>query len=212
MSSVGKLVSGFRVFKSTTFQQKKDIIHHLIEQGQKPTTLVISCADLRLAPAEIFATNPGELYVINNVGGIVPKHDSSGVHGILSAIEYAVTILEVENVIVLGHAKCDSIKMMLSEKSFSGKNISESMKSWLSVASQARDAVKKELSEKSEEEQCNACETESLIISLRNLTGYPYIAKRLKESKINIHAWHFNIETGEIMAFDHNTKFFEPII
>lgn len=211
MPNIGKLVSGFRVFKSTTFQQKKDIIHHLVEQGQKPTTLLISCADLRLAPAELFATNPGELYVVSNVGGIAPKHDSSGVHGILSAIEYAVTILEVENIIVLGHAKCDSVKMIMSEKSASGKGLSDSMKSWLSVASEARDAVRKEMSEKSEEEQCAACETESLIISLRNLTGYPYIAKRLKENKINIHAWHFDIENGEIMAFDPNTKFFEPI-
>jgi carbonic anhydrase len=211
MPNAGKLVSGFRVFKSTTFSQKKDIIHHLVEQGQKPTTLVISCADLRLAPAEIFATNPGELYLINNIGGIVPKHDSSGIHGILSAIEYAVTILEVENIIVLGHARCDSVKMIMSEKYASGKGLSESMKSWLSVASEARDAVKKEMSDKSEEEQCASCETESLIISLRNLIKYPYVEKRLKENKISVHAWHFNIETGEIMAFDPNTKFFEPI-
>jgi carbonic anhydrase len=211
MPNAGKLVSGFRVFKSTTFSQKKDIIHHLVEQGQKPTTLVISCADLRLAPAEIFATNPGELYLINNIGGIVPKHDSSGINGILSAIEYAVTILEVENIIVLGHARCDSVKIIMSEKYASGKGLSESMKSWLSIASEARDAVQKEMSDKSEEEQCASCETESLIISLRNLIKYPYVEKRLKENKISVHAWHFNIETGEIMAFDPNTKFFEPI-
>ncbi len=211
MANASKLISGFRVFKSTTFQQKKDIIHHLVEQGQKPTTLVISCADLRLAPAEIFATNPGELYVINNVGGIVPKHDAVGINGILSAIEYAVNVLEVENIIILGHAKCDSIKMIMSEKYISGKGLSDSMKSWLSITSEARNAVKKEMSDKSDEEQFAACETESLIISLRNLIAYPYVAKRLKENKVNVHAWHFNIETGEIMAFDSNTKFFEPI-
>jgi len=67
------------------------------------------------------------------------------------------------------------------------------------------------MSDKSEEEQCASCETESLIISLRNLIKYPYVEKRLKENKISVHAWHFNIETGEIMAFDPNTKFFEPI-
>lgn len=211
MPDISKLVSGFRVFKATTFPQKKDVIHHLVEQGQKPTTMVISCADLRLAPAELFATNPGELYIVSNVGGLVPKHDATGIHGILSAIEYAVTILEVENIVVLGHAKCDSIKMMMSEKLASGKGISNSMKTWLSVASDARDAVKKEMSNKSEEEQQASCEQESLIVSLRNLAQYPYIKERMKANKLNIFGWHFNIESGEIMAFDPDTKFFEPI-
>ena len=208
MSNVGKLISGFRTFKATTFQQKKDIIGHLIEQGQKPTTLVISCADIRLSPTEIFAANPGELYIINNIGGLVPKYDTQGIHGILSAIEYAVNILQVENIIVLGHAKCDGIKMIMSEKE---KGLSESMKTWMSVASEARDIVKKELAGKSEEEQQSACEQESLIVSIKNLMTYPYIVKRMKENKLNIFGWHFNIENGDIMAFDPDTKFFEPI-
>jgi carbonic anhydrase len=208
MSNVGKLISGFRTFKATTFQQKKDIIGHFIEQGQKPTTLVISCADIRLSPTEIFAANPGELYIINNIGGLVPKYDTQGIHGILSAIEYAVNILQVENIIVLGHARCDGIKMIMSEK---GEKLSESMKTWMSVASEARDIVKKELAEKSEEEQQSACEQESLIVSIKNLMTYPYIVKRMKENKLNIFGWHFNIETGDIMAFDPDTKFFEPI-
>ena len=212
MSDVGKLISGFRVFKATTFQQKKDIIGHLIAQGHKPSTMVISCVDIRLAPAEIFSTNPGELYVINNIGGLVPKYDTKGIHGILSAIEYAVNDLQVENIIVLGHAKCSSIKMMMSDK-FSAKTngLSESMKTWLSVASEARDAVKEQMSQKSQEEQEASCEQESIIISLKNLMTYPYIAKRMKDNKLNIFGWHFNIETGDIMAFDNNTNFFEPI-
>lgn len=212
MSNIGKLISGFRIFKATTFQQKKDVIHHLVEQGQRPTTMVISCVDIRLSPAEIFAAGPGELYVINNIGGLVPKHDASGIHGILSAIEYAVNTLEVENIIVLGHAKCDSIKMMMSDQ-FSAKDskLSQSMKTWLSVASEARDAVKKQMADKDVEEQETACERESLIISLRNLMAYPYIAKRMKEGKLNILGWHFDIETGEIAAFDLNTQVFDPI-
>lgn len=212
MSDIGKLISGFRVFKATTFQKQKDIIHHLIEQGQKPTTMVISCADIRIAPAEIFAVNPGELYIVSNVGGLVPRYDVNGIHGILAAIEYAVNEVQVENIIVLGHAKCNSIKMMMSEKSSVAKGgLSESMKTWLSVAAEARDAVKKEMAGKSEEEQQTSCERESLIISMRNLMSYPYVKKRMAENKLNIFGWHFDIETGEIMAFDPDTKFFEPI-
>lgn len=212
MSDIGKLISGFRVFKATTFPKQKDMIRHLIEQGQKPTTMIISCADIRIAPAELFATNPGELYIINNIGGLVPKYENNGVHGILSAIEYAVNDLQVENIIVLGHAKCDSIKMMMSDK-FSATNngLSESMKTWLSIAKEARDAVKKEMGDKDEETQQASCEHESIIISMRNLIGYPYIAERMKKNKLNVFGWHFNVESGEIMAFNPDTSFFEPI-
>ena len=212
MSNIGKLVGGFKVFKSTTFPQKQDVIRHLVEQGHKPTTMVISCSDLRLAPAEIFATNPGDLYLVSNIGGIVPKHDTKGISGVLAAIEYAVTTLEVENIVVLAHAHCDSIKMIMSEKTSTGKGLSEPMKAWLAVAAEARDAVKKEMSGKSEEEQQAACERESLVVSLSNLMEYPYVAKRMKEQKLNVFGWHFNIETGEIASFDMNTNFFEPIV
>ena len=211
MPDIGKLISGSRVFKATTFQQKKDVIEHLLEQGQKPTTLVISCADIRLSPTEIFATNPGELFIINNIGGLVPKYEAKGVHGILASIEYAVTELQVQNIIILGHAKCDSIKMMMSEKSASNNKLSESMKTWLSIASEARDAVRKELSTKSDEEQQDSCEHESIVISMRNLMGYPYVEKRMKENKLNIFGWHFNVESGDISGFNPDTKFFEAI-
>ena len=212
MSNIGKLISGFRVFKSTTLVQKKDVIEHLIKLGQKPSTMVISCVDIRVAPAEIFSTLPGELYVINNIGGLVPKYEVSGVHGILAAIEYAVLELQVENIIILGHAKCDSIKMMMSDRfSTSANNLSTSMKTWLSVATEARDAVKKQLAEKSTDEQQSACENESIILSLRNLMSYPYVSKRMAEDKLKIYGLHFNIETAEIMAFNPDSNFFEPI-
>jgi carbonic anhydrase len=212
MSNIGKLIDGFRVFKATTFEKQRDTIEHLLHQGQKPSTMIISCVDIRIAPAELFATIPGELYVINNIGGLVPKHDENKVHGMLSAIEHAVTNIEVENIIVLGHAKCDGIKMMMSDKfSLAKDGLSESMKAWLSIAKEARDAVKSQMSTKSPEEQQRSCEHESIIISLKNLMQYPYISERMKKNKLNIFGWHFNIQTGDIMAFNPDNGFFEII-
>lgn len=211
MPEIGKLISGFKVFKATTFPQKRDVISHLLEQGQKPSTLVISCVDIRLAPAEIFATNPGELYILNNIGGLVPKYETNGIHGILSAIEYAVSTIEVQNIIVLGHAKCDGIKTMMSDKFASPTGLSESMKTWLSVAAEAREAVKTQMAEKTADEQQAACEQESIIISLRNLMSYPYIKERMDKNKLNIFGWHFDIESGDIKGYNVDTKFFEAI-
>lgn len=210
MPDIGKLVSGFRIFKSTTFQQKKDIVKHLIAQEQKPTTLVISCVDLRMAPSEIFATNPGELYVVNNIGGLVPKYDAEGIHGILAAIEYAVKDLQVQNIIILGHAKCDSIKMMMSDK-YTDKKLSSSMQKWLSVAEAARNAVKKQLADKDSEEQQASCERESLVVSFKNLIEYPYIAERMKKNNLQIFGLHFDIENGEVLSFNAGNGFFESV-
>jgi carbonic anhydrase len=211
MPDIGKLISGFKTFKATTFSRQQDIINHLIEQGQKPSTLVISCADIRLSPSEIFATNPGDLFVINNIGGLIPKFGTDGIAGILSAIEYAVNDLEVENIVVLGHAKCGSIKMLMSDKTSSNKAVSEPMKKWLEVAAEAREAVKKQLADKSEEEQQAACEHESIIVTMRNLMTYPYIKKRMDQNKLNIFGWRFNIEEGTISAFNPDTNFFDEI-
>ncbi len=211
MPEIGKLISGFRTFKATSFSRQKDIIHHLIELGQKPSTLVISCADIRLAPAEILSTNPGDLYVINNIGGLIPKFGTEGIAGILSALEYAVNELEVENIVVLGHAKCNGIKMLMSEKNSANKELSEPMKKWLEIAGEARDAVKKQLADKSEEEQQSACEHEAIIVTMRNLITYPYIKKRMDQNKLNIFGWRFNIEEGTISAFNPDTKFFDEI-
>jgi carbonic anhydrase len=212
MPDAAKLINGFKIFKATSFQRHKTTIEHLLRQGQKPSTMIISCADIRLAPAEIFETNPGELYIINNIGGLVPKYDSDGIHGIMSAIEYATVNLQVQNIIILGHAKCDGIKMMMSENfNSSSSQLSESMKTWLSVAAEARNAVKQQMSGKNSEEQQKACEQESLIVSLRNLMTYPYIAKRMKDKKLNIFAWYFVAETGDIIGFNPDTKFFESL-
>jgi carbonic anhydrase len=212
MTDIGKLISGFRVFKATTYQKQKDIIGHLLEQGQKPSTMIIACSDLRVAPAEIFSTNPGEIYLVTNMGGLIPKHDAEGIHGIMSAIENAVVNIGVETIIVMGHARCASIEIMMSDKFVAEKNgLSKSMKTWLSVAAEARDAVKKEMSDKSPEEQQSSCEHESIIVSMRNLVKYPYVAKAISKNKLKVVGWHFNIETGDIMAYDPATKFFEPI-
>jgi len=211
MPDIGKLISGFRIFKATTYQKQKDIIYHLLEQGQKASTLVISCSDIRLSPNEIFATNPGEIYMISNIGGLVPKYESQGIHGILSAIEYAVKNLEVQNIIVLGHTRCDAMKLMLSDDFVEQKGLSESMKAWLSVVNEAREATKAKMNDKPAEDQQNYCEQESLIISMRNLLSYPYIAERMKANKLNIYGWQFNIESGDIIAFNPQTKLFDNI-
>lgn len=212
MTDLNRLVAGYRSFKATIFERQRDIIRHLIEQKQKPSTLVISSCDLPISPSEIFSANPGEFFILNNIGGMVPRYKTEGISGILSALEYAVTNLEVETILVLNNAKCTSTKLIMSDDFVAFKSkMSDTMKTWLSIASEARDVVKKQLKDKSIEEQELAFEKETLVISLNNLLSYPYIKERIAKNKIKILGWQFDIETGTISAFNPQSAMFETI-
>jgi carbonic anhydrase len=212
MSDINSLVAGFRAFKATSFERKRDIIRHFIDQEQKPSTLVISSCDLQISPSEIFSVNPGDFFILNNVGGMVPKFKTQGISGILSALEYAVINLEVSTILVLGNTKCSSTKLIMSDDFVAFKSkMSDNMKTWLSIASEAREVVKKQLKSQSIEEQEDAFEKESLIISLNNLLSYPYIKDRISKNKLKILGWQFDFENGNINAFNPQNGMFESI-
>ena len=183
MAEIKKLLDGFRIFKATTFDKQKDIIKHLIIQEHKPSTLVISSCDIKISPAEIFSVNPGEFFTIFNIGGLIPKYKTEGISGIISALEYGVINLEVDTIMVLSNTKNISSKMIMSDDFESNKNkISPAMKTWLSIASEAREAVLKQMSQSTKEEQEMAFEKEAVVISIRNLLTYPYIQERINKN------------------------------
>lgn len=211
MINISKLVDGFRSFKSTKLEMQRDIIKHLAAQGHKPSTMVISCCDIQISPAEIFSTNPGELFVINNIGGLVPKYATEGINGIMSAFEYAIFDLQVSNILVLGHKKSATAKIIMSEDFLSDKKMTKAMKAWLSIAVEARDAVKAQLPNASPEEQEAAFEKEAIIVSLRNLLSFPEISKRVDAKKLTIFGMQFDMENGDIFLFNHEKQVFDSL-
>lgn len=209
MSTFDKLISGYRLFKATTYEHQKEMVKHFLALGIKPSTLVVTSCSLQISPDILTSSNPGELFVIRNIGGLLPPY---GEHecGTIAAVEYAVQELEVENVIVLGHTHCDGIEMMMNNKKVL-QDASDPMAVWMKIAASAKNAVKETLSKKSEEEQEAACEKEAILVSMKNLIEYPFVKKRIDLDNIDIYGWHFDIETGELSAFDPTTKFFELV-
>ena len=191
---------------------QKEMIKHLLTLKIKPTTLIITSCSLQIAPSTIFGCNPGDLYVVRNVGGLVPPYGAGGANATISAIEYAICTLEVENVIILSHNHCDGINLLMNDKrKDSQKNMEDPMESWLSIANEARDAVREQMSDEKAEEKEIACEHEAILVSLKNLITYPWIEKRISSKKIGIYGMHFDIETGELESFNPETKNFENI-
>ncbi|MDB2414241.1 hypothetical protein N9W34_00540 [Rickettsiales bacterium] len=212
MSEINKLISGFRVFKATQYQEQREMVGHILRQGIQPKTMIICCSDMRIAPGKIFSSNPGEIYVVRNIAGLVPTYTETGAHGVLAAIEYAVRVLNVENIVVMGHSKCDGIKALMSDAHDASHKGSNSIQNWLSIANEARDAVKAALKDKSQEEQEESCAQESIILSLKNLLGYPWIMKRIEENKISVFGWYFDIEEGNLRCFNPDTQQFETVM
>jgi carbonic anhydrase len=212
MAEIKKLLDGFKVFKATTFEKQKDIIKHLIIQEHKPSTMVISSCDIKIAPSEIFSANPGEFFTIFNIGGLIPKYKTEGIMGIISALEYGVINLEVDTIMVLSNTKNISSKMIMSDDFENNKNsISQAMKTWLSIASEAREAVLKQMPQSTKEEQEMAFEKEAVVISVRNLLTYPYIQERINKNTLKILGWQFDVESGEIRALNLATGSFDTI-
>ena len=202
MNDTDFLVSGFGRFKKKFFGGT-DTLYESLKSSQKPNVLVIACSDSRVDPAILFDADPGDLFVVRNVANIVPPHmDDGGTHGVSAALEFATCNLEVKHIVVLGHSHCGGIQALL--KGASGKFISQ----WMKIAERAVADVHIDRRTKLSESKVRACEQSAILLSLGNLTTFPFIQSRIEDSKLTIHGWFFDIDNGELLGLDPRTREF----
>ncbi len=208
-SHVDKLVSGYVRFRKNNYEKNQDLFERLIKQGQSPRTIVVGCCDSRVDPAIVTDCDPGDLFTIRNVANLVPPFEDSGkFHGTSAALEYGVRNLEVENIIVLGHAHCGGIKSLLDQKDEDEPKHSF-ISGWMKVASQARNRVLSRMPGKSKDQQARACEQEAILVSLDNLLTFPWILERVASKKLALHGWYFDMEKGELLHYNPISNRFE---
>lgn len=196
-SIVPALLEGYEKFRKEHFEDASTY-QELVENGQKPKALVIACCDSRVDPALLVGAKPGELFVVRNVANLVPPCDSdSKHHSTSSAIEFAVTGLGVRDIIILGHSHCGGIHALMSRDEDAAPK-QDFITAWMNIAKPAKEMVLDKYPESSAEEKDQHCEKESLLISLRNLKTFPWVQERLKAGEIGIHAWYFNMNSGQI--------------
>jgi carbonic anhydrase len=182
-----------------------------LRRKQTPQVLVIGCRDSRVDPAIITDCRPGDLFVIRNVANLVPPYEpDTHYHGVSSALEYAVRFLEVEHIIILGHSHCGGIDALM--RSSEQTPIGEFIDRWVDIARPAKNAVLKDLSKKTTELQCRACEQAAMLISLENLLTFPWITDRVEQGKLAIHGWYFDLEAGEMLSYNPEKGLFEKLV
>lgn len=207
MSTPKQLIEGFLRFRERTLAKDNAQFQDLVQYGQTPSTLVVACCDSRVDPALILDCAPGDLFVIRNVANLVPPLENQGqYHGTSAALEFGVCNLGVQHIIVLGHAHCGGIHALLGGGVVKDDSF---IAGWMGIAAEARAQVERELTTSSKEVRHRACEQKSILVSLQNLMTFPWIRERVKQGKLTLHGWYFDIEQGELLGYDAATHQFE---
>jgi len=209
MSHIEKLVDGFKRFRSHNYEANHALFDRLTKQGQSPKTIVVGCCDSRVDPAIVTDCDPGDLFIIRNVANLVPPFETTGnYHGTSAALEFGVRNLEVEDIIVLGHAQCGGIRALMS--TMPGAEPQEGfVAGWMQVAGHARNRVLSRMHGESLEKQVRACEQEAILVSLDNLLTFPWILERVAQKKLGLHGWYFDMEHGELLRYNPGSNRFE---
>jgi carbonic anhydrase len=200
-----KLIKGIREFQSTYYQENRDLFEQL-GQGQTPRVLFITCSDSRIDPNLIVQAGPGELFVIRNAGNIVPPFGAAN-GGEGASIEYAIQALNIDQIIVCGHNHCGAMKGLLKLN-----QLQEDMPlvyDWLRHTDATRRVLKDNYSEYEGEELLDIAIAENVLTQIDNLKTYPSVRSRLQQGNLHIYGWVYEIESGEVQAFNPLSNQFE---
>jgi carbonic anhydrase len=206
MTHFTDLVDGYHRFRSADYRRQRERWAELAE-GQSPKVMVIACSDSRVEPAQIFDTLPGEIFVVRNVANLVPPFENDGGrHGVSAALEFAVTKLEVEEIVVMGHGMCGGAHAALTEM-FQHAEPGDGgfVHAWVSLLDDARERVKAKYG--SGPEASREMELETVRTSIANLRTFPFIPSREAAGTLTIHGAYFAISDGVLHLMDDNGDF-----
>ncbi len=210
MADFNALVEGYRRFRATDWPAQRHRWQQLAE-GQNPRVMVIACSDSRVDPSQIFDANPGEIFVVRNVANLVPPFEpDQGRHGVSAALEFAVTQLQVEEIIVLGHGFCGGCAAALTGQ-FAGAEPGEGgfIAHWIDLLAEARSKVRSAYSEL-DRAAFRAMEHEGVRVSLANLRTFPWVREREQAGALKLHGAFFAISDGVLHVLDEATGEFAP--
>ena len=211
MRDITDLVQGYKQFLEEEYPKQADLYRTLAEKGQTPKTMVIACCDSRADPGVIFNAGPGEIFVVRNVANLVPPYEPHGdYHGTSAALEFAVNGLNVETILVMGHARCGGIHAVLSGVN---KPVDQAgfIDHWMSLLKPTLHDVMKLKRNKSKEELQRAVEHTSIRHSLKNLMTFPWIRERVADGRLQLRGAYFDIADATLLALNPDSGCFEPL-
>jgi len=204
-----KLIAGIVDFRRNTQESYREAFGKLAT-GQFPDSLFIACSDSRVVPNTFASTDPGDLFVVRNVGNLVPPCDLHGVstsdESEAAAIEFAIQNLSVKNIIVCGHSECGAMGALIRGR----RNVKlPNLRSWLRHGDLALDLLKGGKAPDASLSEANQLSQLNTLLQIENIKSYPLVQKRIEEGTLAVHAWWFDIGKADVYAYlEPENKFF----
>lgn len=208
-----RLLDGFARFRTQYYPKHKSLYEKLARDGQAPEILVVACSDARVDPAILTQTGPGDLFVVRNVAAIVPpRQRDRKYHGTSSAVEFAVRALQVEHVVILGHALCGGLGALIDGKESPFADY-DFLLDWMHIAQPAKDAALAALPADAPKDKVRrVIEQASVLNTVANLMTFDWVAERVEAGNLSIHAWYFDMTAAQLWAFDPIKAEFFPVL
>jgi carbonic anhydrase len=205
---VEKLIQGIHRFKSDVFAPNLDFYRKLAD-GQRPLALFITCSDSRTVPDVICQTQPGDLFVLRNAGNIVPPFTPGAPSGEAATIEFAVRGLGIRDIILCGHTKCGALHALGNPTATANM---PRVRQWLEHAQASAEIVYSCYGHLPFEARWKVLAQENVLVQIENLRTHPAVAAAMASGDLQLHAWVYKLETGEVFAYDPATGQFNPLV
>ena len=218
---IDRLIKGNEKFKNAHFPKMEGKFENLVEFGQSPEVLFIGCSDSRVVPDLIVSSRPGDMFILRNIGNFVPPYkNDNDFHGSTAAIEYAVSVLGVKDIIVCGHSHCGACASLYED--LSDKPHLVHVKKWLELGQKAKQEVlsvfpRNESTLNGDEAKANkenilrTTEKISIKHQLENLLTYPEVYRKIEAGELDIHGWYYKIEDGSIEYYNGESCDFKKL-
>ena len=194
-----KLIQGIVDFRKSLTEESRTLFAQLA-LGQKPDTLFIACSDSRVVPNLFASTNPGDLFVLRNVGNLIPPASASLQDSSASAvIEFAIFSLNVSDIIICGHSECGAMQALVNG---GAPCTCPHVGAWLKHGEESLRKVQEgfvldpTLSEHNQVSQVN------VLQQMEHMMSYPFIRERVEAKKIRIHGWWFDIAQADVYYYE----------
>lgn len=194
-----RLIEGYHRFRAEVWPTQRARYKSLATKGQSPHTFVVACSNSRVDPQTVFGAAPGELFVVRNIAGLVPPYQpDAGYHGTSAALEFAVRVLKVPRLVVLGHVQCGGVQAMVEGAPAEARDFVEP---WMSMAR----SVMHQAPHAHGADVLDRCEIEVVRLSLANMLTFPWIAEAVDEGRLTLAGFRFEIRSG-ILARLHGAE------
>ncbi len=198
-NSLKKILTGYNTFRKKYAHGNRSVMRFLSKYGQQPKVMLIACCDSRVDPALILQCDPGDLFVVRNIANIVPPYEKDKAHhGTSAALEFGITVLEVEHLILLGHSQCGGMQALMEKRTATEFDF---ITNWVSIIDAPVSAL----------ESVDDCARFALQQSYQHCLSFPWIAERVANNTLNIHLWFFDISKGEILTYSEEDNCYKSL-